>query len=73
MDAKGAGAGLPYLVNADGAVVVGGAAVRTPSSQDGRAEPYMWKKGAGAVALALPQGCLDVPVVVAPDRVACPS
>ena len=48
---EGAGAGLPYLVNASGAVVVGGAAVRTPLSQDGQAEPHLWKKGAGAVAL----------------------
>jgi hypothetical protein len=48
---EGAGAGLPYMVNAHGAVLVGGAAVRTPSSQDGEAEPHLWKKGAGAVAL----------------------
>jgi hypothetical protein len=38
-------------VNAHGAVIVGGPAVRTPSGQDGRAEPFLWKKGAGAMAL----------------------
>jgi hypothetical protein len=48
---EGAGAGMPYLVNAHGAVVVGGAAVRTPSSQDGQAAPFLWKRGAGAVDL----------------------
>jgi hypothetical protein len=48
---EGAGAGLPYMVNAHGAVVVGGAAVRTPTGQTGEAEPYLWKKGADAVAL----------------------
>ena len=46
-----AGEGLPFGVNAHGAVIVGGPAVRTPSSQNGRAEPFLWQKGAGAMAL----------------------
>jgi hypothetical protein len=46
-----AGAGLPFGVNAHGAAIVGGPAVRTPSSQNGRAEPFLWQKGAGAMAL----------------------
>jgi hypothetical protein len=49
---EGVGAGLPRLVNVHGQVVVGGPALRTPTSQgDFEADPVLWKKGAGTVSL----------------------